>query len=225
MNYTKLQWCDRFQKYYTEFPTLGLAVDLSRMNVDDEFFVAMEQKIQRALAPTPEIRREFEESIDRIKKFAEKFHMSQIRGAGGAFEHYFLIGIGGSALGPQFVAHTLGDPRTDKLEPHFVDNTDPDGMDRVLATIGSRLSKTLCIVISKSGDTKKTHNGVLVAKDAFEHAGLDYGMHTVTVTSAGSELDKYAVQNKCLEQFPMWDWVGGRTSELLSGGLLLAVLQ
>ena len=30
MNYTKLQWWDRFQKYYTEFPDLGLAVDLSQ---------------------------------------------------------------------------------------------------------------------------------------------------------------------------------------------------
>jgi hypothetical protein len=37
MNYTKLQWWERFQKYYTEFPEVGLAVDLSRMNVDDVF--------------------------------------------------------------------------------------------------------------------------------------------------------------------------------------------
>ena len=38
MNYSKLEWWKRFQKYYTEFPALGLAVDLSRMNVDDAFF-------------------------------------------------------------------------------------------------------------------------------------------------------------------------------------------
>src|SRR5271169_2318249 len=50
MNYTKLQWWERFQKYYSEFPTLGLAVDLSRMNVDDTFFAAMEPKIQKAFA-------------------------------------------------------------------------------------------------------------------------------------------------------------------------------
>ncbi len=50
MNYTKLQWWERFQKYYTEFPELGLAVDLSRMNVDDAFFAAMEPKIQKAFA-------------------------------------------------------------------------------------------------------------------------------------------------------------------------------
>lgn len=255
MNYSKLQWWERFQKYYTEFPEIGLAVDLSRMNVDDAFFAAMEPKIQKALAdmdaleagaianpdenrmvghywlrnpalaPTLEIRKEIEDAVDQVKTFAAKVHAGEIRGAGGPFEKFLLIGIGGSALGPQFVAHALGDPRTDKLKPHFFDNTDPDGMDRVLATIGGGLNKTLCIVISKSGGTKETRNGMLIAKAAFERASLDFGRHSVAVTSNGSELDKYAIQNKWLERFPMWDWVGGRTSELSPVGLLPAALQ
>ena len=255
MNYTKLQWWDRFQKYYTEFPDLGLAVDLSRMNVDDEFFARMEPKIQKAfadmarleagaianpdenrmvghywlrnpsLAPTPEIRKEIEYTVARIKKFASKIHADKIRGAGGPFKNYLLIGIGGSALGPQLVAHALGDPRTDKLKPFFFDNTDPDGMDRVLATIGSDLDKTLCIIISKSGGTKETRNGMLVAENAFKLAGLHFGQHAVAITTHGSELDKHAVKNKWLTQFPMWDWVGGRTSELSPVGLLPAALQ
>jgi glucose-6-phosphate isomerase len=50
MNYSKLEWWERFQKYYTEFPKLGLAVDLSRMNVDDTFFAAMEPQMQKAFA-------------------------------------------------------------------------------------------------------------------------------------------------------------------------------
>jgi glucose-6-phosphate isomerase len=255
MNYTKLQRWERFQKYYKEFPTLGLAVDLSRMNVDDAFFAAMEPKVKKAfadmdaleagaianpdenrmvghywlrnpaLAPTPEIRKEIEDAIAQIKTFSAKIHSGEICGAGGAFKNYLLIGIGGSALGPQFVANALGDPRTDKLKPHFFDNTDPDGMDRVLATIGDGLSKTLCIVISKSGGTKETRNGMLVARAAFERVGLDFGKHFVAVTSAGSELDKYAIQNGWLERFPMWDWVGGRTSELSPVGLLPASLQ
>jgi glucose-6-phosphate isomerase len=255
MNYTKLQWWERFQKYYTEFPTLGLAVDLSRMNVDDAFFAAMEPKVQKAfadmvaleagaianpdenrmvghywlrnpaLAPTPEIRKEIEDAIMQIKAFSVKVHAGDICGAGGPFKNYLLIGIGGSALGPQFVANALGDPRTDKLKPHFFDNTDPDGMDRVLATIGESLSKTLCIVISKSGGTKETRNGMLIAKAAFERAGLNFGSQSVAVTGAGSDLDKFAIQNKWLERFPMWDWVGGRTSELSPVGLLPAALQ
>ena len=255
MNLTKLQWWERFQKYYTEFPELGLAVDLSRMNVDDAFFAAMEPRIQKAfaemdalekgsianadenrmvghywlrnpsLAPTPEIRREIEAALQNIKSFAAKIHAGELRGAGGAFKNFLLIGIGGSALGPQFVANALSDPETDKLKPFFFDNTDPDGMNRVLATIGADLNRTLTIVISKSGGTKETRNGMLIAEAAYKKAGLTLGQHTVAVTMAGSELDKYATKNNWLEKLPMWDWVGGRTSELSAVGLLPAALQ
>jgi glucose-6-phosphate isomerase len=255
MKYTKQEWWERFQKYNTEFPKLGLAVDLSRMNVDDAFFAAMEPRMQKAfadmaaleggaianpdekrmvghywlrnpsLAPTPEIRREIEVTVARIKDFAAKIHAGAIHGAGGSFKNYLLIGIGGSALGPQFVAHALGDPKTDKLKPCFFDNTDPDGMERVLATIGNDLNRTLCIIISKSGGTKETRNGMLVAEDAFRRAGLDFGQHAVAITTEGSELDKRAVANKWITRFPMWDWVGGRTSVLSAVGLLPAALQ
>jgi glucose-6-phosphate isomerase len=255
MNDTKLEWWKRFQKYYSEFPALGLTLDLSRMKVDDAFFAAMEPRIQQAfadmaalekgaianpdenrmvghywlrnpaLAPTPEIREAIEESLLKIKDFSAKIHTGKIHGAGGPFKNFLLIGIGGSALGPQFVATALGDPRTDKLKPFFFDNTDPDGMDRVLATIGTELNRTLCIIISKSGGTKETRNGMLVAKAAFDNSGLDFGRHSIAVTTEASELDKYAKAHKWLTSFPMWDWVGGRTSELSAVGLLPAALQ
>jgi len=255
MNHTKLQWWERFQKYYTEFPELGLAVDLSRMNVDDAFFEAMEPRIQKAfaamdalekgaianpdenrmvghywlrnpaLAPTPEIRQEIETTFAKIKDFAGKIHSGTVKGTGGEFKHFLVIGIGGSALGPQFVAQALGNPRKDKLKPFFFDNTDPDGMNRTLAAIGSKLDRTLCVVISKSGGTKETRNGMLVAQAAYEKAGLNFGQHAVAVTMSGSELDKFSLANHWLERFPMWDWVGGRTSELSAVGLLPAALQ
>lgn len=255
MNYTKQQWWERFQKYYTEFPEIELAVDLSRMNVDDAFFAAMEPKMQKAfadmaalekgaianpdenrmvghywlrnpsLAPTPEIRQEIEHTIADIQRYAAKIHAGEIQGAGGKFKNYLLIGIGGSALGPQFVAHALGDPRTDKIKPFFFDNTDPDGMDRVLATIGTELNQTLCIVISKSGGTKETRNGMLIAQNAYRCAKLNFGQHAIAITMTGSELDKISKENNWLYRFPMWDWVGGRTSELSAVGLVPAALQ
>ena len=255
MNYTKLQWLERFKKYYTEFPSIGMALDLSRMNVDDAFFSAMEPKMQKAfadmaalergaianpdenrmvghywlrnaaLAPTPEISREIAETNASIKQFAATIQSGEICGEGGSFKNYLLIGIGGSALGPQFVAHALGDPRTDKVKPYFFDNTDPDGMDRTLATIGSELNRTLCIVVSKSGGTKETRNGMLIAKAAYEKIGADFSKHAVAVTTKGSELDILAKENGWVTRFPMWDWVGGRTSVLSAVGLLPAALQ
>jgi glucose-6-phosphate isomerase len=47
----------------------------------------------------------------------------------------------------------------------------------------------------------------------------------VAVTGAHSELDEVAGKGGWLERFPMWDWVGGRTSELSAVGLLPAALQ
>ncbi|MDB6036088.1 MAG: Glucose-6-phosphate isomerase, partial [Verrucomicrobiales bacterium] len=119
----------------------------------------------------------------------------------------------------------LGNPTTDKLRVLFFDNTDPDGMDKVLAELGSELGQTLCIVISKSGGTKETRNGMLEAEAAYKQAGLNFGAHTVAITGAGSELDRYAVKNSWLRRFPMWDWVGGRTSVTSAVGLLPAALQ
>jgi glucose-6-phosphate isomerase len=136
-----------------------------------------------------------------------------------------LIGIGGSALGPQFVANSLGHPLADKLHPHFLDNTDPHGMRRVLTSIGAELGQTLCLVISKSGGTKETKNGMLAAKAAYEEFGLDFGKHAIAVTRKDSSLDTYAVANRWLNRFPMWDWVGGRTSVMSAVGLLPAALQ
>ena len=255
MNLTKLEWWDRFQKYHTAFPSVGLALDLSRMNVDDAFFSAMEPAIQKAftamaalekgaianpdenrmvghywlrnpaLAPTVDIAGEIRRGVAQIHAFAAKIHQGVLKGAGGPFKNFLLVGIGGSALGPQFVANALGDPRTDKLKPYFFDNTDPDGMNRVLATIGADLNRTLTIVISKSGGTKETRNGMLVAQAAYEEAGLHFGHHCVAVTTLRSDLDKTAVKGEWLDRFPMWDWVGGRTSELSAVGLLPAALQ
>jgi glucose-6-phosphate isomerase len=98
-------------------------------------------------------------------------------------------------------------------------------MDRVFHTLGSRLATTLTIVISKSGGTPETRNGMLEAAAAYGRLGLALGPHAVAVTQEGSRLDAYAVEHRFLERFPMWDWIGGRTSELSAVGLLPAAVQ
>jgi glucose-6-phosphate isomerase len=66
---------------------------------------------------------------------------------------------------------------------------------------------------------------MLEAKAAYEKAGHKFSAHAVAVTGLDSELDKVAVNDRWLERFPMWDWVGGRTSETSAVGLLPAALQ
>ncbi len=180
------------------------------------------------LAPTAELRTAITSTLDAIKAFTTKIHKGQLTAPGGAkFKEVLVIGIGGSALGPQFVSHALGRLKggRDKMGISFFDNTDPDGIDYVLKTLGSRLKQTLVIVISKSGGTAETRNGMLEAQVAFKAAGLDYPKHFVAVTGEGSKLDQVAQKEGWLARFPMWDWVGGRTSELCAVGLLPAALQ
>jgi glucose-6-phosphate isomerase len=175
-------------------------------------------------APSREIRTAITDTISKIQEFAARVHRGDIAPAPGKrFTHVLVVGIGGSALGPQFVnqaLHSVSDPMT----ASFFDNTDPDGMAKVLYA-NPALASTLVIVISKSGGTKETRNGQLVAKAAFEAAGLKHSNHFVAVTGEGSELDKVAIAEGWLARFPMWDWVGGRTSEFSAVGLLPMALQ
>ncbi|MBT1071725.1 glucose-6-phosphate isomerase [Pelotalea chapellei] len=245
----------RFASCLCTAPEIGISLDISRMRFDDRFFEQMEPAMQKAfaamadlekgaianpdeqrmvghywlrnpaLAPSNDLRNEIEKTISQVEEFAKKIHSGTITPPGGnLFKNVLVVGIGGSALGPQFVADALASPN-DKMRSYFLDNTDPDGMDRVFAELGNQLKQTLVIVISKSGSTKETRNGMLETQAAYERAGLDFSRHAVAVTGEGSELDRLAGSQGWLERFPMWDWVGGRTSVTSAVGLLPAALQ
>src|SRR5712691_7291419 len=123
----------RYTQYLCRVDSLDLSLDISRMHFDESFLAAMEPAVQRAfadmdalekgaianpdekrmvghywlrdasLAPTPEISKAIIETLARIKKFASEVHNSRIRGQKGHFLNLLVIGIGGSALGPEFV--------------------------------------------------------------------------------------------------------------------------
>jgi glucose-6-phosphate isomerase len=235
-------------------PKSGFSLDTSRLSYDSSYIDRMEQKAQAAFdameqleqgalsnpdekrmvghywlraperAPSPEIRACIEQTIKKIKTFVQGIHTGTITPqAGELFRHVLVVGIGGSALGPQFVDQALSSA-ADKLTISFFDNTDPDGMNETIFQL-SDPAHTLVIVISKSGGTKETRNGQIIAKKALEVAGLDFRKHFVAVTGEGSELDATAIAEGWLERFPMWDWVGGRTSEFSAVGLLPLALQ
>lgn len=246
---------NRFKTHFYHNADLGVSLDISRIPFGDDFLTAMEPRMQAAytamaaleggaianpdenrmvghywlraphLAPTPELASEISSTLAAIKEFAGKVHTGAVAGPKGKFKNLLVIGIGGSALGPQFVHHALGRPRKDKLAVSFFDNTDPDGFDYVLSELRNQLAKTIVVVISKSGGTAETRNGMLEAIAAFKAAGLNHAQHFVAITGVGSKLDKTATDEGWLARFAMWDWVGGRTSELSAVGLLPAALQ
>ncbi|KXU35123.1 glucose-6-phosphate isomerase [Cephaloticoccus primus] len=195
-------------------------------NPDEQRMVGHYWLRRPELAPGAELRDAISGTLQRIRQFAAEVHSGAISAPDGQpFSHLLVIGIGGSALGPQLVHHALGQPGRDRMSVSFFDNTDPDGIDYALDAIGGKLAQTLVVVISKSGGTAETRNGMLEAAAAFRAAGLAPARHFVAVTGEGSQLDKVAAAEGWLARFPMWDWVGGRTSELCAVGLLPAALQ
>ena len=126
-----------------------------------------------------------------------------------------MIGIGGSALGPQLLVDAFS---VSTHRVHFLDNTDPEGMDRVLE--GVNLSKSVIAVLSKSGGTKETRNAMLEAKVFYERNKVDFNGRAIAVTVEGSKLYHMAIEESWLGILPLWDWVGGRTSITGMVGLL-----
>ena len=179
------------------------------------------------LAPTEELTKEIAQTIGNVKEFARAVHTKEITppsGGAARFTDVLSIGIGGSALGPQLVADALG-VRRNKLNIHFLDNTDPDGIRRTLENLGSKLKSTLVLVISKSGSTPEPRNGMFETQHAFREKGLDFAKQAVAITGQGSQLDQLAEREGWLHRFPMWDWIGGRTSLMATVGLVPMALQ
>ncbi len=245
----------RYQDWLYYHEGLRFYLDVSRMRFDDAFVESMQPKFQKAfddmaaleagaianpdenrmvghywlrdpeLAPTSELKQTIIDTLEKIEAFAQKIHSGEIHPPNAPkFTDIISIGIGGSALGPQFVAEALA-PDFPPLAIHFIDNTDPAGIDRTLNRLSDRLNATLIIVISKSGGTPEPRNGTIEVQKAFALQNLDFTKQAVAITGVDSNLDKLAKSQGWLATFPMEDWVGGRTSEMSAVGLLPAALQ
>ena len=236
-------------------PQTGLMADWSGMDLNKDFLDSTQPKVSAALAgmkeleagaianpdegrmvghywlrasrlaPTPELRKEIEGCVGKVRRFAADVHDGKVKTErGDAFRHVIVGGIGGSSLGPMFVADALDSP-ADPMDLYFMDNTDPAGMDKVFAAVKSDLDATLTIIISKSGGTIETRNCMAEAKAFYEANGLNFAKHAVCVSGEGSKLDRTAESEGWLDRFPMWDWVGGRTSVMSAVGLLPLALK
>ena len=177
-----LSW-KNFQQHYLALPELGIALDTSRMNAPDVLPDSLEKLFRNAfqqmqelekgslanpdenrmvghywlrnpeLAPSAEIQKVISSTKENILEFAAEIHQSKLQPQkAGSFRNVLLLGIGGSALGPQFVQKALRS-KADRMKFYFLDNTDPDGIDQVLSSIGKGVAETLTLVISKSGGT------------------------------------------------------------------------
>ncbi|NEQ46383.1 MAG: glucose-6-phosphate isomerase [Leptolyngbya sp. SIOISBB] len=251
----ELELWQRYQDWLYRHEGLGLYLDISRISFDDKFVEQMQPKFAKAFeemaaleqgsianpdekrmvghywlrdpdrAPSAALKQDILSTIQDIKTFTQQVHTGALYPPGQEkFTDLLCIGIGGSALGPQFVSQALT-ADAPPLTAHFIDNTDPAGIDRILNRLGDRLATTLVIVTSKSGGTPETRNAMLEVQHRFEQMGLHFSKQAVAVTGISSNLEQVATQQGWLGTFPMHGWVGGRTSELSAVGLLPAALE
>lgn len=207
------------------------AARLSAMNAALTDALGEMKKIENGEIKNPDENRQVTHFTDRIhypetelfadvEAFFAKIRAGQSPTVGGPlFDTLVMNGIGGSALGPQMVQFALNGPywneaaeqRQGGLKIYFLDNTDPAGIQDLMAAINP--ATTLVVTVSKSGATRETRNNMLALQDIFTGQGLDFARHAAAVTMQDSELFQYARQQKWLKIWPMAESIGGRTSE------------
>jgi len=167
--------------------------------------------------------------LKRIKAFSDQVRSGKRKGATGKpLTNVVAIGIGGSYLGPEFVAEAL---RTDAAcakaaagrTLRFLANVDPIDVTRALD--GLDPARTLVVVISKTFTTAETMlNARTVRAWIVKKLGAKaVGKHMVAVSTNLKDVAAFGIDPD--NAFGFWDWVGGRYSVCSAVGVLPLALQ
>ena len=248
--YKKSKEWEKFSNYLWFNDELQIWLDISKVNFDLRDFQKLESKFKNvysaidelekgaisnkdenrqvghywlrnaSLSPTEKIKNIIETEILKINHFGNKIHNGIITNKNGEqYTDVLWIGIGGSALGPLLVIESL-QKKHQGLNFSFIDNVDPFLISERLDELKERLSRTLFVVVSKSGGTPEPRIAMEIIRKNIEDKGLDWCANSIAITMKDSELYKKANKEKWLEIFNLPDWVGGRTSITSSVGLL-----
>ncbi len=148
--------------------------------------------------------------VEHLREFAREVRAEK-------FTDVLLLGMGGSSLGPEVLAKSLGSaPGHPTL--HVLDSTDPQQVRRFERHIDS--ARTLFIVSSKSGATLEPN----VLMDYFfakasAAVGGTAARHFVAITDPGSRLQKTAEERGFRHIFFGVPSIGGRYSVLSNFGM------
>ncbi|MFC1511115.1 glucose-6-phosphate isomerase [Candidatus Margulisiibacteriota bacterium] len=148
--------------------------------------------------PKPEVK----EVLGKIEKFS----------AGNSLRNIVAIGIGGSYLGPEYLATALRPYAIKGRKLIFIANV--DGTDFVEKTEGLNPEETLFVIVSKTFTTAETMQNARTAK-AWLLKGLKgqkdaIKKHFVAVSTAIDKCKEFGIEEDRI--FGFWDWVGGRFS-------------
>jgi transaldolase / glucose-6-phosphate isomerase len=156
-------------------------------------------------------------------------HMQQLTdvaadAAKAGFTHALLLGMGGSSLCPEVLKITYG-KQAGFPELHVLDSTDPAQIRSVETQVD--LTRTLCIVASKSGSTLEPNIFKQYFYDRVQQTvGKDKaGEHFLAITDPGSKMQKVAEGDGFRKIFFGLPSIGGRYSALSNFGMVPAAVM
>eukprot|EP00915_Cephaloidophora_sp_WS-2016_P006519 GHVH01008801.1.p1 GENE.GHVH01008801.1~~GHVH01008801.1.p1 ORF type:complete len:553 (+),score=76.62 GHVH01008801.1:168-1826(+) len=156
------------------------------------------------------------EVLDRIDAFANKIRSGQSLGATGEkLRDILVVGIGGSALGTEFVyealkTHHESATAAKGMRMKILANVDPIDIKRALSEFDPKT--TLAIICSKTFTTAETlMNAEAVKSWLVAGVGVEgLSNHLAAVSTALDLTSKFGIHPDNV--FGFWDWVGGRFS-------------
>ena len=163
--------------------------------------------------------------LDKIKKFSSEVHSGKRKGVTGKeLTTIVSIGIGGSYLGPEYLAEACRPYAKEGLRLIFIANV--DGSDFAVKTAGLDLEKTLFVIVSKTFTTAETMKNAQTAKERMLKNLGDrpdvIKKHFIAVSTAAEKVIAFGIDPD--NMFGFWDWVGGRFSATSAvGGVPLSL--
>lgn len=181
-----------------------------------------------------DVMKEVHEVLDDIKYFTNAVRSGTIRGyTGKRLRNIISVGIGGSYLGPEFLAECL---KTDTegvnsalgYTLRFLCNVDPVDVERACADLDPE--ETIIVIVSKTFTTAETMlNARAMRQWLWDFMGNDVEVvkkHVVAVSSISSieKVKGFGIDTENYF-FRFWDWVGGRYSVCSAvGGIPISLL-
>ena len=183
---------------------------------------------ERATVDNKNMSSEIQAVLQKIKTFTEEIHSGKRFGVTGKkIKNIVSIGIGGSYLGPEYLAEACKPYAKEGMNLVFVANV--DGTDFVTKTAGLNPEETLFVIVSKTFTTAETMMNARTAKkwmlENLKGKTPDSDIikkHFVAVSTAKEKVEAFGIDSE--NMFVFWDWVGGRYSATSAvGGVPLSL--
>jgi glucose-6-phosphate isomerase len=209
--------------------SIGRMFSGERINLTEERAVL--HTALRNLSPTPvyvggqDVMPDVRRVLAHIRGFSQKVTDGQWRGATGRqLKNIISIGIGGSYLGPEYLAEACKPFALKNMTLRFIANVDPT--DFVRKTQDLNPEETLVVVVSKTFTTAETMANARAAKawitGALGSDPLVVRKHFVAVSASAEQVETFGIDPA--NMFVFWDWVGGRYSATSAvGGVPLSL--